>query len=205
MNFKDFIRNNNSIVKTLFHVNDDSIVVINDNTRIITKNYRTAKIFMFMPLLKEILEELLKDVSTIQMIITETFDKSKKTFNYEIKLAENKLFENITNLYKFRYYIHLNENNGKINDKPNKMQYDIGDNDFYWINCDNKETFFVIPEQNLISKNIVGNNKSKTSFKITINNILHYKSQWLTPFMFNYKTIKDETNKHRLLELLEQI
>ena len=85
------------------------------------------------------------------------------------------------------------------------MQYDIGDNDFYWINCDNKETFFVIPEQNLISKNIVGNNKSKTSFKITINNILHYKSQWLTPFMFNYKTIKDETNKHRLLELLEQI
>ena len=115
MNFKDFIRNNNSIVKTLFHVNDDSIVVINDNTRIITKNYRTAKIFMFMPLLKEILEELLKDVSTIQMIITETFDKSKKTFNYEIKLAENKLFENITNLYKFSYYVHLTENNKKIN------------------------------------------------------------------------------------------
>ena len=63
----------------------------------------------------EILEELLKDVSTIQMIITETFDKSKKTFNYEIKLAENKLFENITNLYKFSYYVHLTENNKKIN------------------------------------------------------------------------------------------
>ena len=115
MNFKDFIRNNNIIIKTLFHIDDNCIKVIDNKTRIIIKNYKTSKMFIFMPLLKDLLEELLKDVNTIQIIITETYNKSLNTFNYEIKLAENKLFENITNLYKFRYYIHLNENNGKIN------------------------------------------------------------------------------------------
>ncbi len=115
MNFKDFIKNNNIIIKTLFHVDDDCIKTIDKKTRIITKNYKTSKMFIFMPLLKDILEELLKDINTIQLTITESYNKTANTFNYEIKLAENKLFENITNLYKFRYYIHLNENNGKIN------------------------------------------------------------------------------------------
>ena len=96
MNFKDFIKNNNSIIKTLFHVNDDNIKVIDSNKREITKNYRTAKMFMFMPLLKDVLYELLKDIHTIQLIITETFDKKSNQFNYEIRLAENKLFESIT-------------------------------------------------------------------------------------------------------------
>ena len=98
MNFKDFIKNNNSIIKTLFHVNDDNIKVIDSNKREITKNYRTAKMFMFMPLLKDVLYELLKDIHTIQLIITETFDKKSNQFNYEIRLAENKLFESITSL-----------------------------------------------------------------------------------------------------------
>ena len=110
-----FELNNNIIIKTLFHIDDNCIKVIDNKTRIIIKNYKTSKMFIFMPLLKDLLEELLKDVNTIQIIITETYNKSLNTFNYEIKLAENKLFENITNLYKFRYYIHLNENNGKIN------------------------------------------------------------------------------------------
>jgi hypothetical protein len=133
MNFKDFIRTNNSIIKTLFHIDDNSINIIDDNTRIITKNYRTAKIFLFMPLLKDILEEILKDVSTIKLIITETYDKSKKTFNYEIKLAENKLFENITNLYKFRYYLYLTENNKKINASL-KAECNDADNDINPLN-----------------------------------------------------------------------
>jgi len=106
--------NNNSIIKTLFHVSENDIKKINNNSREIIKNYRTAKIFMFMPLLKEILEELLKDISSIKLIIIETYDSNNNTFNYEIKLAENKLFENITSLYKFRYYIHISQD---MNDK----------------------------------------------------------------------------------------
>ncbi len=107
--FKDFIRNINSIIKTLFHVDEDCITVINDNIRIITKNYRTAKIFMFMPLLKDVLNEVLKDIPTIQLKIIENYDKKNNQFNYQINLTENKLFEGITNLYRFNYFIHLNQ------------------------------------------------------------------------------------------------
>lgn len=117
--FKDFIRNNNSIIRTLFHVDDNSIKVIDNNTREIIKNYRTAKIFMFMPLLKDILNEILKDIPTIQLKIIESYDKKNNQFNYHIKLCENKLFENITNIYRFDYYIHLNE------DKNDKSKINV--------------------------------------------------------------------------------
>ena len=106
--FKDFIKNNNSIIKTLFHVDDSNIIVINDDSREIIKNYRTTKIFMFMPLLKDLLNEILKDVPVVQLKIIETYDKKNKQFNYLISIMENKLFENITSLYEFQYLIHLN-------------------------------------------------------------------------------------------------
>jgi len=125
--FKDFIINNNSILKTLFHINDDNIKVIDANKREIIKNYRTAKMFIFMPLLKDLLYELLKDVPTIQLIITETFDKNKNQFDYEIQLAENKLFDSITNLYRFRYYIHLSADKSKINSSLSMNKNDIED------------------------------------------------------------------------------
>lgn len=113
--FKDFIRNNNEIIKTLFHIDDNSITIIDKNTREFIKNYKTTKIFIFMPLLKDILNEILKDISTIQLKIIEKFDKNNNQFNYKIFLNENKLFDNITNLYRFNYLIHLNENNSIIN------------------------------------------------------------------------------------------
>jgi hypothetical protein len=132
MNFKDFIRNNSSIIQTLFHVDNDCIRIIDNYSRIITKNYKTSKIFMFMPILKDMLEELLKDIHTIQLIITENYDKKNNQFNYEIKLAENKLFENITNLYQFRYYIHLNQDktdktkiNASLSLNKNNLENDL--------------------------------------------------------------------------------
>jgi hypothetical protein len=128
--FKEFIRNNPSILKTLFHVDDDGIKVIDNNSREIIKNYRTAKLFRFLPILKDILQEILKDISTIKLIIIETFDVSNNSFNYEIKVAENKLFENITNIYKFRYYIHLTldkKNKNKINSSLSMNKNDVDD------------------------------------------------------------------------------
>jgi hypothetical protein len=80
-----------------------------------------------MPLLKDILYELLKDIHTIQLIITETFDKKSNQFNYEIRLAENKLFESITSLYRFRYYIHLSEEKSKINASLSMNKNDVED------------------------------------------------------------------------------
>jgi hypothetical protein len=90
-----------------------------------------------------------------------------------------------------------------LDSKRIQIQYDIGDNDFYWLNCDNKQTFFVIPEQKIIEKGLVGNDKNRKTLKITIKDELHNKSQWLIPFMFNYNTINQEDNKIRLSNLFK--
>jgi hypothetical protein len=116
-----------------------------------------------------------------------------------LKIQEKVYTSNKENMFRFI----LCKNNG-LN---NIVQYDIGDNDFYWLNCDNKETFFVIPEKSLIEKGFIGNkteNKNKQALKITIKEELHYKSKWLEPFMFNYKTINENINKNRLLNLINE-
>ena len=100
-----------------------------------------------------------------------------------------------------RYCFKLCKNNGIINKKCNQIQYDIGDNDFYWLNCDNKKIFFVIPEKILVDKRLVGNEKENknTFFKITIKEVLHKSISWLQPYMFNYENI----DKERLLTILK--
>lgn len=81
----------------------------------------------------------------------------------------------------------------------NFMRYNIGDNDLYWLNCDDKISFFVIPEHILIEKGIVGNETTlKMRLKIQIKTPLDKKSEWLSPYMFDYNNI----DKDRLLNLL---
>ena len=116
--FKSFIKNNPSIITTLFHVNESNIKVVNDNMRIINKCYKTNKLFTFIPILKDMLQDILKDVNGVDLKIIEKYDEKKVEFNYEIKLCENKLFDNITNLYKFSYFILMSQdkiNKNKIN------------------------------------------------------------------------------------------
>jgi hypothetical protein len=79
------------------------------------------------------------------------------------------------------------------NGKQNQIQYDIGDNDFYWLNCDNKKTFFVIPKKILLDKGLVGNDKKSMFLKITM-------GVGLQPYMFDYENI----DKERLLTILQQ-
>jgi hypothetical protein len=126
---------------------------------------------------------------------------------YDFKINNYKVQEKVCKLCEKqnRYIFFLCKNNGLVNGKPNKIQYDIGDNDFYWLNCDDKKTFFVIPEQVLVEKGFVGNkeeNKNKQFLKITIKDELHYKLKWLESYRFNYETINEEPNKDRLCNLL---
>ena len=126
---------------------------------------------------------------------------------YDFKIGNLKLQEKVTSINNNNStcIFQLCNNKGKINNKQNQVQYDIGDNDFYWLNCDNKKDFFVIPEKFLIDKGFIGNkieNINRQSFKITVKEKLHPKSNWLKPFMFNYETINEDINKNRLLDLL---
>jgi len=101
---------------------------------------------------------------------------------------------------KNKYVFELSKNNGSTNGIRNKSQCDIGDNDYYWLNCDNKKIFFVIPENILIDKDLIGNkNGKKIKFKVTLQKPLHKNIKWLEPYMFNYENI----DKIRLLNLFK--
>jgi hypothetical protein len=122
---------------------------------------------------------------------------------YDFKIGNIKIQEKVTKISdkEDRYKFCLCKNNGTKDGKHNQIQYDIGDNDFYWLNCDNKKTFFVIPEAVLINRGIIGNNDGKRSMflKITVKELLHKNSSWLQPYMFNYENI----DKERLLTTLD--
>ena len=120
---------------------------------------------------------------------------------YDFKIGNLKVQEKVAKISKEnRYIFYLCKNNGVIYNRPNHIQYDIGDNDYYWLNCEDKRYFFVIPEKILIDKGLIGNKKDKNSFflKITVKNPLHKYRLWLQPYMFDYEFI----NKERLLQIL---
>ena len=124
---------------------------------------------------------------------------------YDFKVNNYKIQEKVSKINDNRCTFQLCKNNGLINGKRNQVQYDIGDNDIYWLNCENKKYFLVIPEQILIEKGFIGNkeeNRNKQSLKITLQEHLHFKSKWLESYLFNYETINEEPNKTRLCNLL---
>jgi hypothetical protein len=121
---------------------------------------------------------------------------------YDFKIGNFKIQEKVTKKCDKtnRYRFDICKNNGHINGKKNQIQYDIGDNDFYWLNCDDKKTFFVIPEDILVKRCIIGNNNKQTFWlSVRVNDILHKKSSWLQPYMFDYENI----DKNRLLDILQ--
>ena len=119
---------------------------------------------------------------------------------YDFKIGNLKIQEKVAKISdkEDRYKFCLCKNNG--NGKHNQIQYDIGDNNFYWLNCDNKKTFFVIPEKVLIDKGLIGNNNLKNPIflSVTVKELLHKSISWLQPYMFNY----EEVDKERLLTIL---
>jgi|LauGreDrversion4_2_1035121.scaffolds.fasta_scaffold07945_11 hypothetical protein len=120
---------------------------------------------------------------------------------YDFKIGDLKIQEKVSKMgIDNRCCFQICKNNGIINNKSNQIQYDVGDNDYYWLNCDNPKYFFVIPEQLLIDRGLIGNKNEKntTMFKITIKETLHKSSAWLQPYMFNYENI----DKDRLLQIL---
>ena len=110
------------------------------------------------------------------------------------KVQEKVCAKNPNNSY---YVFNLCKNNGIVKNKSNFIQYDIGDNDIYWINCADYSYFFVIPEKILVEKDIIGNNSSKKNFKVNPNKFSK-KTEWLRPYVFHY----DNIDKNKLLDIL---
>lgn len=121
---------------------------------------------------------------------------------YDFKIANYKIQEKVSiiNPTNNKCYFCIIKNDGNKENKRCFKKYDTGDNDFYWLNCDDKKTFFLIPEKILIDKGIIGNDnqKYKKQLKITIQTPLHKKTAWLAYYMFDYTNL----DKERLLNLL---
>ena len=110
---------------------------------------------------------------------------------YDFKIGDLKFQEKVAEISKENKYIFsLSKRNG-----VKKIQYDIGDNNFYWLNCANKKTFFVIPEKVLIHKGFIGNKNKKIFIKVTVKDKLNIRSSWIEPYMFNYENIDEERLK----------
>ena len=117
---------------------------------------------------------------------------------YDFRIDNYNIQEKVTKVNNNKCCFQLCKNKGLVNGNQNQVQYDIGDNDYYWLNCDNKKTFFVIPENILIDRGLIGNNKHHC-FKITLNG-RHYKNSWLQPYAFDYENI----DKEKLLLLFKK-
>jgi len=108
MNIESFIKNNFCILKTLFHINEDNLIVINNNKRIIKRNIYISNIFNSIPVLKGFLEEILKDLLLIETKITEKFNDNNNEFLYKIKFYNAKISH-------IRVYIKLYQDNINTN------------------------------------------------------------------------------------------
>jgi hypothetical protein len=115
---------------------------------------------------------------------------------FDFKIGNLKIQEKVGGLLKDRnntYLFCLCKNNGKTEDKQhNQVQYNKGDNDFYWLNCSDKKYFYVIPENELIQHGYINNEKKKILFKtnpISINNL------WYNEYLFDYNNIDKERLK----------
>ena len=134
-------------------------------------------------------------------------DNEMEASVYDFKIGNLKIQEKVSKPIldrKDTYSFTLQKHDGLIERKIIHRQYDINDNDFYWLNFDNKKTFFVIPENVLVEKGIVGNKIGRNTkhLRIVYNDKLFSKYTWLQPYIFDYETIHEEINKNRLCKLL---
>ena len=118
-------------------------------------------------------------------------DHQGEVFDFKVgnKKIQEKVGHYVNNTEKkiYNYFdFNLTKNNGKNN---KKIPYEIGDNDFYWLNCNNSSVFYIIPESILIKYKYIG---KKTSI-ITSN--VNKNKKWLNEFKFDYNNLENDKEK----------
>jgi hypothetical protein len=112
---------------------------------------------------------------------------------YDFKIGEKKIQEKVgghphknINTYHFTF----SKMKCRIKGKKIRQTYEIGDCDFYWLNCKNSSIFYVIPESILIEKGYIGNSDEKIK-SITISKT-NKKIFWTEDYLFNYENLDKE-------------
>jgi hypothetical protein len=119
---------------------------------------------------------------------------------YDFKIGDKTVQEKVGCFDKVKNanIFSLFKNNGMLNGKRCQINYEIGDNDYYWLNSYDKQLFYVIPEQILIDKDYVGYKGKK---QLRINQKETKYNDWIQPYKFNYNSF-GLFEKNRLLRIL---
>lgn len=113
---------------------------------------------------------------------------------YDFLVNNIKFQEKVIGKYKNKYYYcNLSKNGGIINGKILKKSYQLDDNDFYWLNLSDKNTFYIFP-QNILYDNNKLNQTKNIMLLIPDNDINH----WTYKYRFEYNNL----NKNMILQIL---
>jgi hypothetical protein len=130
----------------------------------------------------------------------EFIDNDMDGLVYDFKIGNKKIQEKVCTLRRQTdNFVSIKKGAGKNKKRP----YDEGDNDFYWFNWKDKNTFYVVPEHELICRGFIrkkGENDND-DIKTHISFSLHKK--WIDTYKFNYDAINEKKNKQKLVKLLE--
>jgi hypothetical protein len=119
---------------------------------------------------------------------------------YNFKIGNTKFQENTFScqMGKKSMCASLSKNAGRVNGQAKRQPYEVGDNDFYWLNKnDGTLEFYVIPEFEL----------KKYYLKTSLNEGKMYLGigehvKWIEKYKFCYSTIRTNDEKLRLCELI---
>jgi hypothetical protein len=114
---------------------------------------------------------------------------------YDFLINNMKVQEKVCGIDKLKqsYICHLVKNNGMNNGNRRMLNYDVGDNDLYWINIPDENTFYIFPEKILYDRNKIGRNK-QIALLIPFNQNNH----WTDLYKFEYNNI----NKDMMLKII---
>ena len=123
---------------------------------------------------------------------------------YDFKIGDKKIQEKVGYIDKVKNsnVFCLWKNNGKLNGNREQKCYEIGDNDYYWLNADDKKIFYVIPEQILVDKGYIAYNDYKKQLKINQNETKY--NGWIQPYKFDYTSF-GLFEKNRLLKIFKLV
>jgi len=113
-----------------------------------------------------------------------------------------KIQEKVCTPFRKTHVSTIHKNGGWVHDGTKRKQtyipYCEGDNDYYWFNLQDKNTFYVVPEIELIDRGFITTKDNKGKTNITISSNEH----WLHCYKFYYDTISENVNKEELMLIL---
>jgi hypothetical protein len=121
---------------------------------------------------------------------------------FDFKIDHLKIQEKVCTPHRKTHFASIRKQGGIKHNGNKKTQTHIpyceSDNDFYWFNLQDRNTFYVVPEIELIDRGFISTKDSTGKTTIGIGSNEH----WLNSYKFQYDTINEEDNKEELMLII---